>query len=244
MAYTDKQFLDKLKPYAIKDMRETGILASLTAAQGFIESRKGNSGLTQKANNLFGIKGFYNGQSVKMETTEYYNGVATRVMADFRKYPSWQESVNDHSGLFNRLARYRNLRGERNYIKACNYVQADGYATSPVYATTLLTKINQFKLYEWDAEALGTVVEKQPVLTAAEYYPTLKRGSHNDYVYHWQKYLNSTGYFCGNEDSIFGKNTELAVKQWQMAHGLVADGIIGKKTWDKVYEIDSQIKSA
>lgn len=244
MAYTDRQFLDKFKPYAINDMRETGILASLTAAQAFIESSKGNSGLTQKASNLFGMKGFYNGQAVKMWTTEYYNGVATRVLADFRKYPSWQESVNDHSGLFNRLNRYKNLRGETNYIKACNFVQADGYATSPVYSTTLLTKINQFKLYEWDAEALGTSAEKHDVLPAEEYFPTLLNGSRNDYVLHWQKYLNQSGYFCGTEDGIFGKNTELAVKQWQMAHGLVPDGIIGKKTWAKVYEIDSQIRSA
>lgn len=239
MAYTDKQFLDKFKPFALKDMRESGILASLTGAQAFIESSKGNSGLTQKASNLFGIKGFYEGQSVKMWTTEYYNGVAQRVLADFRKYPSWQESVNDHSSLFNRLARYKNLRGEKNYIKACNNVQADGYATSPVYATTLLTNINRYKLYEWDAEVLGKYVPKQEVLTAQEYYPLLKKGSRGEYVLHWQKYLNATGYFCGKEDGKFGVNTELAVKQWQMAHGLDADGIIGAKTWAKVYEIDS-----
>mgnify|MGYP002522321889 CR=1 FL=1 len=145
MSYTDRQFLDKFKPFAIKDMQETGILASLTAAQAFIESSKGNSGLTQKANNLFGIKGFFNGQSVKMWTTEYYNGSPSRGYTDFRKYPTWQESVNDHSGLFNRLARYKNLRGETDYIKACNNVKADGYATSPTYATTLISTINKYK---------------------------------------------------------------------------------------------------
>ena len=101
MAYTDKTFLEVFKPYVLQDMKDTGILASLTAAQGFIESNKGNSGLTQKANNLFGIKGSYNGQSVKMLTTEYYNGVKQRVYADFRKYPSWKESIADHSRLFN-----------------------------------------------------------------------------------------------------------------------------------------------
>lgn len=234
MAYTDKSFLAKFKPMAIKDMRETGILASLTGAQAFIESSKGNSGLTTKANNLFGIKGFYNGQSVRMLTTEYYNGVACRVYADFRKYPSWQESINDHSGLFNRLARYKNLRGETDYVKACNNVHADGYATSPTYATTLLTKINMFKLYEWDAEVLGKPVTYKPALAPGDYYPTLKKGAKNDYVLHWQKFLNQSGFFCGLEDGIFGKNTELAVKQYQMSKGLVADGIIGPKTWNSV----------
>ena len=234
MAFTAKTFFEKLKPMAITDMRETGILASLTASQAFIESSNGNSGLTQKANNLFGIKGSYNGQSVKMLTTEYYNGVACRVYADFRKYPNWLTSVGDHSALFNRLARYKNLRGETDYVKACNNVAKDGYATSPVYATTLLTKINRYKLYEWDAEALGTEPVKHDVLTPGEYYPTLKKGDKNDYVYHWQLFLNLNRYDCGVADGIFGRNTESAVKEWQAAHGLKADGIIGPKTWDTV----------
>lgn len=237
MAYTAQTFLEKLKPMAITDMRETGILASLTASQAFIESNKGNSGLTQKANNLFGIKGSYNGQSVKMLTTEYYNGVACRVYADFRKYPNWLASVGDHSALFNRLARYKNLRGETDYVKACNNVAKDGYATSPTYATTLLNNINKYKLYEWDAEALGTEPVKHDVLTPGEYYPTLKRGDKNEYVYHWQLFLNLNGYDCGVADGIFGKNTEVAVKEWQAAHGLKADGIIGPKTWDTVGKV-------
>lgn len=234
MSYTVETFLAKIKPMAIRDMQDTGILASLTGSQAFIESNKGNSRLTTKANNLFGIKGFYNGQSVRMLTTEYYNGVAHRVYADFRKYPSWQESVNDHSSLFNRLSRYKNLRGETNYVKACNNVMADGYATSPVYATTLLTYINRYKMYEWDAEALGKPAEKHDVLKAGDYYPTLKKGDKNEYVLHWQKYLNLSGFFCGTEDGIFGKNTEIAVKQYQMSKCLVPDGIIGKNTWNSV----------
>lgn len=234
MAYTDKSFLDKLKPYVIEDMRKSGILASLTAAQAFIESGKGNSGLTVKANNLFGIKGTYNGQSVTMLTTEYYNGIAVRVNAAFRKYPSWLESINDHSALFNRLARYKNLRGETDYVKACNNVHADGYATSPTYSTTLLNVINKYDLYKWDAEVLGHDIPKQKVETVAQHYPTLLIGSKSDYVLHWQKYLNLSGYACGKEDGIFGANTRLAVMDYQRSKGLPADGIIGVKTWESL----------
>jgi len=230
MAYTDTQFFEILKPYVIKDMQTSGILASLTAAQAFIESNKGNSGLTQKANNLFGIKGTYNGQSVKMWTTEYYNGVAQRVLADFRKYPSWQESVSDHSALFNRLNRYANLRGLKDYKLACQYVKQDGYATSPSYTNTLLNCINKYKLYLWDAEVTGESFGS----AKQEIYPTLKKGSKGEYVLAWQIMLNLNGYHCGKEDGIFGSNTELAVKQWQIAHGLKADGIIGPKTWTTV----------
>ena len=234
MGYSAETFLEKIKPLVITDMKETGILASLTAAQAFIESDKGNSGLTVKANNLFGIKGTYNGQSVKMWTTEYYNGVKQRVLADFRKYPNWLDSINDHSVLFNRLNRYKNLRGETNYVKACNNVAKDGYATSPTYATTLLNVINKYRLYEWDAEALGKPVEKQPLLPAGDYYPTLRKGDKNDYVLHWQKYLNQLGFHCGSEDGIFGDNTEHAVKEYQKSKGLNTDGIIGKRTWESV----------
>ena len=235
MAYTDASFFAKLKPYVINDMRKTGILASLTAAQAFIESNKGNSGLTVQCNNLFGIKGQYNGQSKKFWTTEYYNGVKTKVLADFRKYPSWAESIADHSGLFNRLARYKNLRNCKSYREACINVQNDGYATSPTYAQTLINTIEKYKLYLWDAEAAGSGIYTPEVLSSTiNSTPTLRKGDRNAYVLHWQKFLNLNGYACGLEDGIFGPNTEEAVKQWQIVHGLKADGIIGPKTWASI----------
>ena len=237
MAYTNQTFLETLKPYVIRDMKENNILASLTAAQAFIESGKGNSTLTRECNNLFGIKGEYNGQFGTYWTTEYYNGVACRVRAAFRKYPSWQESVNDHSGLFNRLKRYKNLRGCTDYQKACVYVQQDGYATAPDYASTLLKTINKFKLYTWDAEVLGTTitpVEPPKAVQKKIAMPVLKVGSRGEHVRNWQILLNRNGYYCGLEDGKFGKNTELAVKAWQVSKGIKADGIIGAETWATV----------
>ena len=227
MSYTDKSFLKKLKPYVIKDMETTGILASLTAAQAFIESNKGNSGLTQKCNNLFGIKGLYNGQGEEFWTTEYYNGIKTRIKAYFRKYPSWQESIADHSSLFNRLSRYANLRGETDYVKACTNVRLDGYATSPTYTSTLINTIQKYHLDEWDREVIGNI----PISTPDIDHPTLRKGDRGDEVKQWQAFLNANDYRCGTVDGIFGNNTEKAVKQYQAAHGLVADGIIGPKTW-------------
>ena len=235
MAFTDKSFLEKLKPYVIEDMKHTGILASLTAAQAFIESNKGNSGLTTQCNNLFGIKGTYNGEFGLFWTTEYYNGVKQRVQAKFKKYPSWQESITDHSSLFNRLARYKNLRGETNYIKACENVMKDGYATAPDYTQTLLSAINRYKLYEWDSEVLGKVItptEKEIKKSTA--LPTLRYGDKNDYVLNWQKFLNLNGYPCGKEDGKFGMNTLTAVKSWQENHNLEADGVIGAFTWASI----------
>ncbi len=226
MAYTDITFLQTIKPMVIQDMKKSGILASLTAAQAFIESNKGNSGLAVKGNNLFGIKGTYNGQSVKMKTTEYYNGVKQSVMADFRKYPSWQESISDHSDLFNRKSRYSNLRGLTDYKLACKYVKDDGYATSPTYTQTLLNCIEKYKLYEWDKEALGEAPESSVL-------PTLKRGDRNDFVRSWQMYLNTQGYNLA-VDGIFGSKTEQAVQSWQLENGLSVTGIITPKEWNYI----------
>ena len=227
--YTAESFLAKLKPFVLEDMRKSGILASLTAAQALIESNKGNSGLA-KYNNLFGIKGSYNGQSVKMWTTEYYNGVQQRVLAAFRAYPSWAESIADHSDLFNRLERYKNLRGLTDYQLACKYVREDGYATSPSYTNTLLSCINKYKLYLWDAEVTGTSAGSANV----KQLPVLKIGSRGEYVLAWQKFLNLNGYHCGAEDGIFGQNTKNAVIAWQISHNLDPDGIIGKATWSSI----------
>ena len=149
---TDKEFLSLIKDAVIMDMHNTGILASLTAAQAFIESNKGSSQLAKAPNNnLFGIKGSYNGQSVTMKTKEYVNGAYVVVNAAFRKYPSWAESIADHSAMFIRLkSRYGNLIGEKNYKEACRKVQADGYATAPAYADTLIRTIEKYNLQEWD----------------------------------------------------------------------------------------------
>lgn len=147
---TEQEFFARIKNDVIKDMKESGILASLTASQAYCESAHGSSGLTQKANNLFGMKGSYNGQYVTMKTKEYVNGKYITINAAFRKYPDWLSSIKDHSSLFNRLDRYKNLRGLKDYKLACRYVREDGYATSPTYTTTLLNIIERFKLYEWD----------------------------------------------------------------------------------------------
>ena len=148
---TNEEFLNKIKPDVIADMHESNILASLTAAQALLESNHGESKLAEYPNNnLFGIKGSYNGSYVTMKTKEYVNGKYIVVDAAFKKYPDWLSSIKDHSAMFNRLSRYSNLRGERDYKTACRNVQKDGYATSPVYADSLIRVIESYKLYEWD----------------------------------------------------------------------------------------------
>lgn len=152
MGYTEKEFFEKIKPYVIEDMKKSNILASLTAAQARLESNIGNSGLTKNANNLFGIKGKYNGQSVTMLTTEVEKGVRVKKLAEFRKYPSWLESISDHSAFLLKYKRYKSIIGEKNYIVACQKMANSGYATEnpKTYANSLISIIQKNKLYEWD----------------------------------------------------------------------------------------------
>ena len=231
MSYSAEGFLATIRPWVIEDMKRTKILASLTAAQAFIESNKGNSGLTQKANNLFGMKGEYEGAFVLMNTTEFYNGIRTTVKAKFRKYPSWEESINDHSGLFWRSVRYENLRGCTDYKLACKYVKDDGYATSPTYTQTLIKTIETYRLYTWDQEALGQPIEEvkvgnpYPVPTA-----NIKLNSRGNSVRWLQYALNSKGGYKLIVDGVAGNLTIGALMDWQRKNGLDPDGICGPLT--------------
>lgn len=145
-----QDFIAKIGPMAREDMATTGILASLTIAQAICESGWGLSGLTQVSNNLFGIKGSYNGQSVLYPTKEWNGTQYISINDEFKKYPSWAESLSDHSAMFLRLSRYHNLIGVKDYKTACRLVKEDGYATSPTYTQTLINIIESYGLTAYD----------------------------------------------------------------------------------------------
>ena len=171
-----KAFINKIGAFAAADMAATGILASLTIAQAILESGWGKSGLTVQANNLFGIKGTYNGQGVTMKTQEWNGTEYVTVDATFRKYPSWAESVADHSDLFNRLDRYKNLRGLKDYKLACQYVREDGYATDPNYSAKLVSLIETYGLTAWDGGAAADTPAPAPAQPSGEVVYTVKAG--------------------------------------------------------------------
>lgn len=154
---TNAEFVEKIGTLASEDMKKTGILASLTIAQAILESAWGTSALAQAPNyNLFGIKGNYNGNYCEFNTSEYLNGKWVTVKAQFRKYPSWAESLADHSALFNTYDRYANLRGCTDYKLACRYVREDGYATDPSYTSKLINIIESNNLTRFDNGAVST----------------------------------------------------------------------------------------
>lgn len=167
---TNSEFIEKIGALAREDMKRSKILASLTIAQAILESGWGRSALAQPPNyNLFGIKGDYNGAYCTFPTSEYLNGRWCTVNASFRKYPSWAESLADHSALFNRWDRYANLRGNYNYRDVCNKVREDGYATDPSYSSKLINIIEQYNLTRFDTESNNIPVKEYIDTETTEY---------------------------------------------------------------------------
>lgn len=77
-------FLNSIKVHVIAAYGDSKILPSVTVAQAILESARGTSELARNANNLFGIKGNYNGSSYSINTKEYLNGQWTTVKAEFK----------------------------------------------------------------------------------------------------------------------------------------------------------------
>lgn len=110
--------------------------------------------------------------------------------------------------------------------KDCKIFQYSSRGRLPGYNGNLDLDLAYITPEEWMKYAKGQMTTDTPVK-----YPTLKQGDHNEYVRHWQMFLNMNGYYCGEADSIFGPRTAEAVKKWQRDHGLKPDAIIGPLTW-------------
>jgi len=142
-----QQYIDQYKDIAIEQMMRYHIPASITLAQGLLESGAGRSELTRNSNNHFGIK--CNNNWTGRRT--YHDDDAKNDC--FRVYDSAYDSYEDHSKFLSSNQRYRPLfqlkptdyKGWAKGLKAC------GYATSPVYAEKLVEIIQLYKLYQYDS---------------------------------------------------------------------------------------------
>lgn len=166
-----RHFLSAIKQGAMDGAKE-GVLPSITAAQAILESGWGSSELAKAPNNnLFGIKDSedWNGEIVTVPTQEYVNGDYIKINAAFRKYTSWNDSVVDHAKFFTstewRKNNYRKVVNETDYRIAAQELKNAGYATDPSYAGKLISLIEAYKLYEWDAvsNTTNSVLENEGV---------------------------------------------------------------------------------
>lgn len=169
-----KEFIQSVAPHAVKVGKENNILPSLIIAQACLESNWGRSGLASQGHNLFGVKGDYNGESVTFNTREHSKSRGWYyVKAPFRKYPSYAESIYDLCSLYNRLPRYANVVGQKNYVQAAGHVQRGGYATDPDYASKLIFIIEKHELFTYDK---GGNVDKKEAAKSDKKYKVVKSG--------------------------------------------------------------------
>lgn len=136
-------YISKYKDVALEHEKEQGIPASITLAQGILESGAGKSMLAVNANNHFGIKA---GSSWDGNVYLAWDDEINK--SRFRKYATAEESFNDHARVL-KGDRYSSLFAKSVYdYRAWAYgLQKAGYATSPNYAKALIGYIDAYKLY-------------------------------------------------------------------------------------------------
>lgn len=167
----DQDFIDYIGNSARKLASNNDLYASVMIAQAMVESNWGTSGLASAPNyNLFGIKGNYNGSSVNMGTQEDDGtGNLYSISSNFRKYPSYKESLEDYvsllrGGTSGNSQMYAGTwkSNTKSYKDATKYLTGR-YATDTTYADKLNSVIEKYNLTQFD-----TVSDKDQTYTVAQ----------------------------------------------------------------------------
>ena len=154
---TPEEYIQTYKDIAIEEMKTHKIPASITLAQGLLESGAGNSTLARVAKNHFGIKCHkgWEGDTYYMDDDEKNEC--------FRKYDDVEQSFRDHSEFLCGRSRYAALFELEitDYEGWAKGLKAAGYATNPKYAQLLIDRINLYDLTQYDRIALGLLEEDE-----------------------------------------------------------------------------------
>ena len=230
---TSQEFINLISPCAVADMKESGILASVTIAQAILESGYGTTELAINANNYFGMKCFLSGNTwysvwdgvskyTKQTKEQKKDGTEYTITADFRKYPDLLTNVKDHSlyllgAMDDDGKRYEGLAGETDYKKAIQIIKDGGYATDVDYVAKVCDIIERYNLTQYDVKEefkMGIkIVEK-----IATQNPCYKAGRKIDVK---GEMLHSVG--CPQPDPL------VFVKIWQKSDANVCvHAVVGK----------------
>lgn len=143
-----EDYISKYSPIAVSNMQKHGIPASIILAQGLLESGAGQSELTKRSNNHFGIKchrGWIGGRVYAKDDTP--NDC-------FRKYRRAEDSFQDHAQFLVQRSRYSVLfkLSPTDYKGWARGLQQCGYATDKAYANKLIKLIEDYQLYRFDTK--------------------------------------------------------------------------------------------
>jgi len=168
-----ESYIERFKNIAISEMNGSGIPASITLAQGILESGNGNSRLAKEANNHFGIKCSteWKGETILQDDDNKDDC--------FRVYKSPEESFRDHTEFLKRK-RYAPLfeLDKNDYRGWANGLKTAGYATNPRYAELLISLVERYELSRFDRienEKNKTIREDKVMKEIALNIPTEKK---------------------------------------------------------------------
>ena len=150
-----KAFIREIGPIAKEVDKSFDLLPSITIAQACLESDYGKSDLSQKYNNLFGVKGNNPNTSAVLKTKEFEKGKWIEIKARFQIYDSYEASIRAHARLFQKgttwdAKQYRHVLAAKNYEAQAHALVKDGYATDPDYADKLIKLIEEYNLDRFD----------------------------------------------------------------------------------------------
>lgn len=144
-------YIENYSTIAKEEMVQYDIPASITLAQGILESGAGRAELSRKSNNHFGIKCHkgWTGERVYHDDDE--------LQECFRKYKDPKYSFRDHSLFLSQRSRYEDLFSHKkdDYKSWAKGLRKAGYATDPKYSQKLINIIEKYKLFTFDEEVLG-----------------------------------------------------------------------------------------
>jgi flagellum-specific peptidoglycan hydrolase FlgJ len=176
-------YIRKYAPIAVREMYDYKIPASITLAQGILESGKGKSKLALKSNNHFGIKCHKKWTGARVYHDDDEKGEC------FRKYQYPETSYNDHSLFLTQRKRYAFLfdYNIKDYKKWAYGLRKAGYATDRKYPTKLLKIIKDYHLYEFDNFKIRNYTKRfkkvkqlegyeKPILKLKQRYYEVKKG--------------------------------------------------------------------
>ncbi len=198
---TYEQYINQYSDLAIQHMDKYGIPASITLAQGILESGAGMSDLARRSNNHFGIKchqGWVGGRVFAADDTP--NDC-------FRSYGRVEDSYQDHSEFLVSGARYRSLfnLSITDYKGWARGLQQSGYATDRAYANKLIKLIEDYELYRFDDAKYrrGVTRKEREAIRSAESSRAL--WTHQPYITHGLVYVIAVnGDTFGNIANEFG----------------------------------------
>lgn len=202
---TPQQYIEQYKDVAIREMKRMGVPASITLAQGLLETESGNSSLVKKSNNHFGIKckNNWTGPGVTHDDDE--------IGECFRCYKDAEESFRDHSNFLRGSERYSSLfiLNPTDYKGWARGLKRAGYATNPKYPDILIKNIELYNLQQYSLAAADEMPSFEPNKNVDEKETAVDKKA---VVAATNNELSSNGEFTDNITGVNGSKCIMATK--------------------------------